>query len=144
MKNIQAFVPTGDLEFALDSKGKVFELVRTEHRIIRTASAAAVLDHQYVSADHCQEGSDKVIYRLRALTDDESALRVLLEPARRPPSIPWVQLDQETRQRMWRDNPERRERQQERLRERQRQRDRTESQGRFAGMVRRRFGLQID
>lgn len=63
-KNYQAFIPENDLNFLLNSSNNIFQLEKTGVTILTTASASSIINRDFVSADHCQDGTSKIIHRL--------------------------------------------------------------------------------
>jgi len=64
MRDFNVIVPSTDLGAALRSHSQVWDLQQTDEVLAYTGSAQAFANSDYVSADHCQDGTSKSVWTL--------------------------------------------------------------------------------
>ena len=66
---IQIYVKAQELKEKLDTIPKIIFFVPSGKRLKYTASATALVDVNYMSADHCQEGTSKEVWKILDIKD---------------------------------------------------------------------------
>lgn len=66
---IQIYVKAQELKEKLDTNPKIIFFVPSGKRLKYTASATALVDVNYMSADHCQEGTSKEVWKILDMKD---------------------------------------------------------------------------
>ncbi|AYV87164.1 MAG: hypothetical protein Sylvanvirus30_6 [Sylvanvirus sp.] len=92
LREFPVHVPLVDVDAVLNNADQLYQVTATDLQIPTTASLDTVLGGSYVSADHCQAGSSKRIYRLHPVefVNEQGTGRIPSSSNSNTPTIPYI------------------------------------------------------